>query len=310
MRKWLSLVAFTFYGIASLSSVSALAVDGKLLERRDSAYNTIYVYERDGYVMMAFGHNNKFWTETVYNPKEELALPVSYTRFMTASLPYSKDHSKILEIGFGGGRTAWYLHKYLSGTAITSVELDPEVVNVAKKYFGIREEDNFSIIVRDGRLLMMRNKERYNIIMVDAYRGPFVPFHLLTKEFYLTAKERLAPGGALVQNIEPSTMLFDAAVATIGSVFSNVDLYPSGGNIVVVAYDGDYLTQDELMSRARAMQERYKFRYGLPEMITQRRVLTGKPDAAVLTDDFAPVEALKAIDIYNRKLDNLAGAPK
>ncbi len=109
-------------------------------------------------------------------------------------------------------------------------------------------------VVADGRSFLMRDNDRWDIILIDAYRGPFVPFHLLTKEFYTLVKSRLAPGGVVVQNIEPSTMLFDSATATLNSVFPSVDLYDGGGNVVAVGYDGPSMRQSDLVARATAMQ--------------------------------------------------------
>src|SRR5262249_43824838 len=152
-------------------------------------------------------------------------LPVTYTRFMTASLMYAKKVESVLEIGFGGGRTSWYLHRFLPDAQITSVELDPAVLDLAKKYFGIREDAKFHVVNQDGRTFLTESKERYDIILIDAYRGPFVPFHLLTKEFYQLVKNHLAEGGVVAQNVEPSTMLFDSAVRTIHSVFPQLDFY-------------------------------------------------------------------------------------
>ena len=188
--------------------------------------------------MMNFGYNKKIYTESVYNKLDDRDLPVRYTRLMTVSLMYAGKISSILEIGFGGGRTAWYLHRFLPNVPITSVELDPVVIELAHKYFGINDEPNFRVVTQDGRVFLSNSKARYDIILIDAYRGPFVPFHLLTKEFYQIVKDHLAEGGVVAQNVEPSTMLFDSAVNTIHSVFPQVDLYPADGNVVTIAYDG------------------------------------------------------------------------
>jgi spermidine synthase len=279
-----------------------------LLESKESLYNNIYVYEQPPYVSMTFGHNRKIYTESVYNTRDDRDLPVAYTRFMTASLMYAKDVHSILEIGFGGGRTSWYLHKFLPNVSVTSVELDPTVVQLARKYFGIKEEANFQVATRDGRLFLSESKERYDLILIDAYRGPFVPFHLLTKEFYQIVKDHLAEGGVVAQNVEPSTMLFDAAVKTISVVFPQLDFYRADGNIVTVAYDGPERKPEDLASLARDRDKAYGLRYSLIEMLSERRRIqidggnVIDASAKVLTDDFAPVETLKNIERHNRKL--------
>jgi spermidine synthase len=294
---------------SSLVATAGVAQDTRnLLESKESLYNNIYVYEQPPYRSMTFGHNRRIYTESVYNTRDDRDLPVDYTRFMTASLMYAKDVHSILEIGFGGGRTAWYLHRFLPDVQVTSVELDPTVLELAKKYFGIKEEPNFHVANRDGRLFLQESKDHYDIILIDAYRGPFVPFHLLTKEFYQLVKDHLAEGGVVAQNIEPSTMLFDSAVKTINSVFPQVDFYRADGNIVTVAYPGDERKPEDLATTAEARDKSYGLRYSLKDMLAERRRIDingGQvidASAKVMTDDFAPVESLKSIERHNRKL--------
>jgi spermidine synthase len=302
-------VVFGAFAGAVVGIVSAFAQDSRnLLEQKESLYNNIYVYEQSPYVSMTFGHNRRIYTESTYNTRDDRDLPVEYTRFMTASLMYAKNVHSVLEIGFGGGRTAWYLHRYLPNVTVTSVELDPTVVELAKKYFGIKEEPNFAIVNRDGRLFLSESKERYDVILIDAYRGPFVPFHLLTKEFYQIVKDHLADGGVVAQNVEPSTMLFDSAVKTINTVFQGLDFYRADGNIVTVAYDGTERKVEDLAATARDRDKSFGLRYSLLDMLAQRRRIQIEggtvidASAKVLTDDFAPVEALKSIERHNRKL--------
>jgi spermidine synthase len=204
-------------------------------------------------------------------------------------------------IGLGGGRTSWYLHKSIPELKFTAVDLDPQVVRLAGQYLNVKAEPNFEIAVQDGRMYLARNQKTFDMILVDAYRGPFVPFHLLTKEFYTLVKERLNPGGVVVQNVEPSTMLFDAAVATIGAVFPNIDFFRSSGNIVIVGYDGPRKNWDDLLKLAKERQAKYKFRYDLVELLERRYQPTYDNSRPALTDDFAPVEYLKAIDRHNEK---------
>ncbi|HZV03643.1 MAG TPA: fused MFS/spermidine synthase [Gemmataceae bacterium] len=294
---------------AVLGVGGAFAQDSRnLLESKESLYNNIYVYSEPPYVSMTFGHNRRIYTESMYNTHDDRDLPVDYTRYMTASLMYAKDVHSILEIGFGGGRTSWYLHRFLPNVSVTSVELDPAVLELAKKYFGIRDEPNFQVVNRDGRLFLSESRDKYDIILIDAYRGPFVPFHLLTREFYQIVKDHLAAGGVVAQNIEPSTMLFDSAVKTINAVFPQLEFYKADGNIVTVAYDGAERKVEDLAAVAHDRDKAYGLRYSLTDMLNQRRridIAGGQvidASAKVLTDDFAPVETLKSIEKHNRKM--------
>ena len=273
-----------------------------LIAKRESVYNNIYVFKEGPIITLTFGHNRALYTETVYDTRDEFALPSRYTRYMTAVLAYAGEVDRVLEIGFGGGRTAWYLHRTMPELDVTSVELDPEVFKLAKRYFGVRLERNFNVSIEDGRRYIMRRKTKWPVILIDAYRSAFVPFHLLTTEFYKLVKTRVRPGGAVAQNVEPNTMMFDAALVTIGKVFDHVDLYDAGGNVVMIAYDGSRREQARLASTAVKLDAAFGFKYPLSEMVSQRRSVERLPDTAALTDDFAPVESLRAIKMHNRKL--------
>ena len=293
-------------GVAALPGANSAKAQGERIAFRESLYNNIYVFERGNYVIMQFGKNSRFWTESVYDRSDPRALPVTYTRFLTVALAYPETPQSLLEIGLGGGRTAAYLNLHMPVLDITSVELDPDVIDLAIEHFELKPNDTFRIVERDGRIHMVRDRATHDVIMVDAYRGPFVPFHMLTREFYQTAKRRLNPGGVLAQNIEPTTMLFDAAVATLASVFETVELYPSGGNVVAIAYDGPPRDGDGLASRAKALQSAHDFYYPLPDLLADRRILTTTPEADPLVDDFAPVEMLKSIERHNSGVDTIS----
>jgi spermidine synthase len=104
-------------------------------------------------------------------------------------------------------------------------------------------------------------------------------------------------------------MLFDSATATLNSVFPSVDLYDGGGNVVAVGYDGPQITQSELLARAAKVQDKYKLRYDLTKLAADRRVLA-RPAGKILTDDFAPVETMRAIAKNNEKWKEQTDAPR
>jgi len=278
----------------------------QLLEKVESPYNTIYIYKQPPYITLAFGHKSRRYVESRRNPNDLMELPVEYTKSFTIGMAYPKNLNSFLMIGMGGGSTSWYLHKSLPKAKVTAVELDPEIVRLSKKYYGFtdngKQSENFTISELDGRMHILRKKQKHDIIFVDAYRGQFVPFHLMTKEFFTLAKKRLSKGGVMVQNIEPSTMLYDSAIATITSVFDHVDVYRGGGNIVAIAYDGEKKPIESLIDKAGKLQETHKFRYALPDLIEKRAMLLDyNTKTKPLTDDFAPVNMLKTIKTHNKK---------
>ncbi len=270
------------------------------IARRESQYNTIFIDPEGPYISMRFGVNEHIFTESLYNPHDQTELPVTYTRFMTVALAYATANRKILEIGLGGGRTASYLHDFVRDSTVTVAELDPEVIALAGQYFNVRPDARLHVVERDGRIFARTTPDHYDAILVDAYRGTFVPFHLTTREFYGIIKSKLAPGGAMAQNIDPETLSENDITATMKAVFAHVDRYAADGNVVLVGYDGPPKTNVQLNARATALQNAYHLRYPLAAMIAQRRADV-HPPGRVLTDDFAPVEYEQGINRDNRR---------
>lgn len=284
--------------LAAFAATSAHA-DG-LIERRESQYNTIYITREGPYVAMQFGVNSQLFTENLYDPTRPRFLPMEYTRQMTAALAYVPAPAKVLEIGLGGGRTAVYLTDFVPTLSVTTVELDPEVVAMAAKHFAVRATPRLRIVTSDGRIFLTQSRDRYDVLIVDAYRGTFVPFHLTTQQFFILAKRRLNPGGVVVQNIAPNVVLTESMVATLQSVFDNVDTYDIAGSVIAMAYDGPAKTQAALIARATALQAQYRFTHPLPALIRARRT-PPKSARRPLTDDFAPVEHLRGIEAHNAR---------
>ena len=279
----------------------AVAGAEELVDSKESLYNNIFIYRDGSYVTMTFGYNKRIYTESKMNLSSRAELPVAYTRYMTVALAYAREASSVAMVGLGGGRTSQYLHDHMPEASFDVIELDPDVVALARKHFDLKEDERYRVHTLDGRLFLRRKSTKYDVLLVDAYRGPFVPFHLLTREFYELLKTRLTPGGVVAQNVEPSTMLFDSAIATMRAVFDQVDMYPASGNVVVVAYDGARRSAEELATLAAARQTQYSFPYALPELVKARRTLASPLQGKVLTDDFAPANMLKAIEQRNRK---------
>src|SRR5262249_42635058 len=148
------------------------------------------------YVAMRFGINQRIFTESLYNPSDQTEMPVTYTQYMTVALAYAAGSRSILEIGLGGGRTACYLHDFVRDSVVTVAELDPEVIALSQQFFGVKPDARLRLVERDGRIYLRGDREHHDVILVDAYRGTFVPFHLTTREFYTAVKGKLNPGGA------------------------------------------------------------------------------------------------------------------
>jgi spermidine synthase len=273
-----------------------------LLERVDSEYNTIFIEKHGSLVSMNFGYRANRYTESIIDVANPADLVVVYTRYMSTALAYVQhDVKKVALIGLGGGRTISYFAASLPQATAEVAELDPSVIEMAQKYFGVANNNRLRIVNKDGRVFLNQTKDKFDVILVDAYRGPFVPFHLTTQEFYRLVKSRLTEGGVVAQNVEPSTMFFDSAYATMKSVFAHVDAFEASGNIVLIGYDEARPSDAELARRAAAVQAKLNLKYDLRELVKARKEVTVDAGAKVLTDDFAPVEMLKTIKRHNEK---------
>jgi spermidine synthase len=251
---------------------------------------------------MSFGYKNKKYTESGHLKGDKSFLPLKYSRYVSLSSIYPDSLKNMTIIGLGGGKTTSYMHDLNPELKVLAIELDEEVYRLAKKYFDFEETERLKVVIEDGRkhLTKLGNNSQ-DIIIIDAYRGPFVPFHLTTKEFYQLAEDKLREKGVLVQNIEPTTLLFDSTVKTIGAVFDNIDLFDAEGNVVAIAYNGQKMSDEELSNRASKFDYEFNPRHKMSNLLKDRKEFKISKDAKILTDDFAPVNALKAIKRYNEK---------
>lgn len=275
--------------------------DGQLA-RIETEYNDIFITKRRNELTMSFQLKGFDYTESVTNLRDIDDLPVAYTRAMTTALAYPNEIKKILMIGLGGGSISTYLGRAMPDVTIDTVEIDPGVITAAKKYFGIRDNERVKYLAMDGRVFLKRNQTKYDLILIDAFHGGYVPFHLLTKEFYALVKERLAPGGAAVFNVHDGTKLYVSTVKTLGAVFPNVMLHPSGEGEVATVVTGEPVAADDVLAkRAAELQQKYAFRYALPGLLERRLPQPSMKEAELLTDDFAPVNLYDAIGRERRK---------
>ena len=288
------------------------AVRASMLERADgrlahieTAYNDVFITKRRHQLVMSFQLKGWDYTESVSNLLDPDDLPLRYAQVMTIAAIYPETARKILMLGLGGGSISTYLGRFMPEAAITTVEIDPGVITAAKTYFGLRETERMRYRAGDGRVFLSRNDELYDLILLDAYRGGYVPFHLLTREFYTLVKQRLTPGGAAAFNVHDGSKLYASTVKTLGEVFAALDLYPSGVGEVIAVAGASPLDPRTLERRAATLQERHGFRFPLPQIL-RRRLEQPRLQAAngdVITDDFAPADVYDVIgkDARRRK---------
>ena len=224
-----------------------------------------------------------------------------YSKTMSIAAVFPQDIKRVLMLGLGAGSIAVYLQRFVPDAAIDVVELDPGVIEVAKKYFGLRETPNFHLIEGDARMFLNRHPEPYDLILVDAFTGSYIPFHLMTKEFYQLVRNRLSPHGVAAFNFLPAKEVFESNVRTVSLAFDhNIDLFHSGvrdieeANVIVIGRC-EPSSDAETLQKAAAAQARHKFRFDVSKLVAEQRMQLPKEfKGKVLTDDFAAADVLDA----------------
>jgi predicted O-methyltransferase YrrM len=233
-----------------------------------------------------------------------------YTDFFHLGLAYKPDARNLLMIGLGGGSAVKRLWREFPRLQVHAVEIDPVVVDVARRYFALPDHPRLQVDVQDGRRFLAKDSRRWDVIALDAFYSDSIPFHLVTREFLELARSRLAPGGVIVANtigaIEGAdSRLFRAMLRTYRSTFPTVLVHPeiefgegSDGddltrNLIIVATDGAAPSRRVLADRWGEIRRR------VPETPELRKPIMDRHDGPIpladvplLTDDYAPTDSL------------------
>ena len=272
-----------------------------LLEQTETPYNNVFVYRRGDMILMRFKRLGADFNESAIYPENPLELAFPHYRLMPAGLLYVDEPENLLMIGLGGGTTSRYLHHHMPALKIEAIELDPGVISAAGKYFGAVEDSTYSITAADGRIFLIRNRVLFDVIVVDAYRGGYIPFHLTTQEFYKLLASRLKTGGCMVANLNGRSSLFDSTLRTLSSVFEVVDTFSrEGSNVIAVGYMGTRKSTESLAAQAALLQEKFAFHHDITEVVAHRYAVTIDSNAVLLTDDFSPANYLNSIGRHNQ----------
>jgi spermidine synthase len=196
----------------------------------------------------------------------------------------------VLVIGLGGGTSARGYKESYPGARVVGVELDAAVVDVARRYFDL--PSSVEVVIDDGRAALTRDPAHYDLIVVDAFQFPYIPFQLATREFFEIARAHLEHGGAFVINVGrngPHHDVVDAVAATLTQVFPHVNgVDVIGGSNTILAGTEHPLSNGAGLDALGLPADQTRILAALPPL----QPWTLVPDALVLTDDLAPVESL------------------
>jgi spermidine synthase len=193
-------------------------------------------------------------------------------------------------LGNAAGTTARAYGHFFPATRIDAVEIDAELTDIGRRYFDLRGP-RLHTHAADARPFLRRTRERYDAIVVDAYRQPYIPFYLATREFFALARDRLRPGGVLLVNVgHPgrSDRLEQVLGATLAAVFPTVLRDPSQTTNTVLLATRGAASASRLSAAAARMPAPLR-----PAAIAAAlRLAPRLPGGRVYTDDVAPVEWL------------------
>lgn len=283
------------------SPLRPAARGASLIYAGESAYNYIQVQEdSEGYRYLYLNEGqgvHSLWHET------EIFFGGTWDYFLAApyfnDAPFRADEVRsLLLIGSAAGTVARQHATVYDVITIDGIELDPEIVAVGAEFFDMNASaiPQLTTHIGDGRHLLNRMEQQYTVIAIDAYRPPYIPWHLTTVEFFTEARARLTEQGVVAINVgrtDTDRRLVEALSQTLLEVFPSVHAIdvPQSFNSILVATN--QATSD---SNLRANLN-HPVGGGDPVLndilanAAENIVPLGESDI-VFTDDRAPVETL------------------
>lgn len=284
-------------GLSFLGSSGNLrrAESGVLLYEGESEYNYIQVIKNGDEVGLVLNEGHAI--HSIYNPNNLLTEgPWDY--FMMG--PFFNQNQQVQDvrslclIGLAGGTTArQFTQVYGSSVRIDGVEIDPQIVEVGREYFAMTQP-NLNVIVEDGRYFLKTTASKYDVIGVDAYRQPYIPFQLTTQEFFQESFDHLNENGVMVLNAGrygTDYRLVNAIATTMRAVFPNVYLIDVGrfSNTMIVATK-QATTIDNYTSNIAKLEAGSPLRIIGDLSIASGNIREYDGSGMVFTDNHAPVE--------------------
>jgi spermidine synthase len=262
---------------------------GRVLYEAETVHQYVRVVERDD-GSRALELNEGQAVHSLYQPGSYLTGDYWDGHLVLTFASRSRPPERVAILGNAGGTVARALGHYFPETAVDAVEIDGELTELGRRFFDLRNR-RMRTFAEDARPWLERSDGGYDAIMVDAYRQPYIPFYLTTREFFGLAADRLAPGGVVIVNVghpQDSETLERVLGATMATAFPRVLRYPiEDTNTLLVG--GDVALAPARLSRSAA---------SLPAELRPLALEAGRglePRLAggeVYTDDRAPVEWL------------------
>ena len=276
------------------AAVGASVAGGKVIFETETPYQYARVVQfANGVRWLQL--NEGVAVHSVYRPGSYLAEGY-WDDFLVLPLASARGvPGRIAILGDAAGTVARAYGHYYPATRVDAVELDGELTAIGKRYFDLRGP-RLHLYTADGRPWLAASTAHYDAIFVDAYRQPYIPFYLVTREFFASVRAHLNRGGVVVVNvghIPGSSALEKVVSATLRSDFPVVMRDPVSATNSLVIASTEPLSAARIPILATSMP---------PEVRDLGSVVAGRLTSAlrrgsVYTDDRAPVEWLTDLSI-------------
>jgi spermidine synthase len=282
--------------VAALSRGQALKDSTGQIYEAESAYNYIQVAEQNGFTILRL--NEGQGVHSIYSP-DTLQYNGPWDQFLVSPYFYAdrkpSDIRRVAIVGLAAGTAARQMTAVYGAIPIDGFEIDPEIVDVGKRYFDMNLP-NLNIVIGDGRWNLEQSRYKYDIIAVDAYRPPYIPPHMTTQEFFQIAADHLTEDGVLTLNsasVPGDRRLIDGLATTMGTIFPSiytVDI-PGSLNTMIFATKQDTMPENFAANLVALSQDPGVHPLLIHSMQTAfGNLRVGYETTTVFTDDHAPIE--------------------
>src|SRR5258708_4601847 len=272
--------------------------DGRSIYESDSEYGYIQVVERGRERDLILNEGQAI--HSIYNPDQLLTggywdyyplAPMFGYRRWAGQAP-----RRALIVGLAGGTAARVLTAAYGPLPIDGVEIDQRIIDVGRRYFAMTEP-NLNAVAADGRYYLDRARDGYDLIAIDAYRQPYIPFHLTTKEFFEECRRHLSPNGVVAVNVGrgPGDYgLVGAIPGTLAEVCPEFYQQDPAGYLNPMVYAPNQPPQpaEVAANLSRPASAYAPLVASVVEEASRHAPVRDEPHLPIYTDDLAPVERL------------------
>lgn len=302
-KLYILLGVFVLFSI--LGKNSSFAFDSKgIIYEDESVYNYLKVNEDENSIILS---THVFAGVQSIKMKDNSITGFYYDYALAASLMVNFNENKnpkSLILGMGSGTFANMLNESFPNGKITGVEIDEKIIKLAKKYFDL---PNTVEIIQDDARFALKSLDKYDLILVDAYKDITVPFQMTTTEFFKEVEKHLQDDGVLVVNLNMFSNedgnLNDYIIGSLANVYPHIYSIKTSTNEVVFATKNSNIINNFRKNRILLNDFKGKYKNSFDYIETYLKEKDGKTlmkKGYVLTDDKSPVELLGM-----KLLDNL-----